>query len=355
MIYPRVSGHDRDDKFYRCSLILGVWLSSLWLLSPALLAAQTSRASTSQDVNRLSDMVVSRGQGLLPGLEKGLTAAERSTVAHTIALVDALGELAATAAEPPPANTESTFTTEHTVSLSDVLTINTQHVIENKVLVRAGTTVSWQSHPDSAIPSRIVVENWTLVSPPVRHLDVYTLWRQVQEAGVVIDTWSAPHEGIVTLTLRAPRPQLPRPSAAAQMTAALFTPEESKALQLSEQEWLLPLSHPTSSLGPRIVLQYPSIKRNGRVPVIETDTPAMLRVLFEPNAAPVDMSSLQVRARKGFFKKSLLRFLKPYIRGTMIEARNLQFPSGKYMIEIDISDHDGQSTSQSYYLHVSKK
>jgi hypothetical protein len=221
-------------------------------------------------------------------------------------------------------------------------------------LVRASTTVSWQSHPDSAIPSRIVVENWALVSPPVRHLDVYTLWQKVQEAGVVIDTWSAPHEGIVTLTLRAPRPQLPKPTAA-QMAAVLFTPEETKALQLTEHEWLLPLSQPTASLGPSIILQYPSVKRNGRVPVIETDTPAMFRVLFKPNSAPVDMSSLQVRARKGFFKKSLTQFLKPYIHGTMIEAQNLQFPSGKFMIEIDISDHDGQSTSQSYYLHVSKK
>jgi hypothetical protein len=188
----------------------------------------------------------------------------------------------------------------------------------------------------------------------VRHLDVYTLWQTVQEAGVVIDTWSAPDAGIVTLTLSAPRPQLPKP-AAAQITAALFTPEESNALQLTEHEWLLPLSLPASSRGPRIVLQSPSVKRNKRVPVIETDTPALLRVLFEPNPAPVDMSSLQVRARKGFFKKSLTQFLKPYIRGTMIEARNLQFPSGKFMIEIDIADRDGQSTSQSYYLHVSEK
>jgi hypothetical protein len=287
-------------------------------------------------------------------LEKGLTAAERSTVAHTIALVDALGELASAGAEPPHSSAESTFTTEHTVSLSDVLTIITQHVIENKVLVRASTTVSWQTHPESAIPSRIVVENWTLVSPPVRHLDVYTLWQKVQEAGVVIDTWSAPHEGIVTLTLSAPRPHLPNP-VAAQMTAVLFTPEEIKGLQLTEHEWLLPLSQSTSDLGPRIVLQHPSVKRNGRVPVIETDTPARLRVFFEPNASPVDMSSLQVRARKGFFKKSLTQFLKPYIHGTMIEAQNLQFPSGKFMIEIDISDRAGQSTSQSYYLHVSDK
>lgn len=339
--------------FRHRGVVLGLVLSSLWLLGPALLAAQTPSASASPDVNRPSDVVVSRGQGLLPGLEKGLTAAERSTVAHTIALVDALGELASTDAEPPPASMEPSFTTEHTVSLSDVLTISIQHVIENKVLTRASTTVSWQSHPDSAIPSRIVVENWTLVSPPVRHLDVYTLWQKVQEAGVVIDTWSAPHEGIVTLTLSAPRPH--RPRMAAQMTAVLFTPEETQALQLTEHEWLLPVSQPTSSLGPRIVLQYPSVKRNGRVPVIETDTPAMFRVLFEPNSAPVDMSSLQVRARKGFFKKSLTGFLKPYIHGTMIEAQNLQFPSGKFMIEIDISDHDGQSTSQSYYLHVSKK
>ena len=353
MIYLKGCGPYGSHPFSRHGLLLGLLISSLWLLGPTLLAAQTPSPSAARDVNRPSDIVVSRGRGLLPGLEKDLTAAERSTVAHTIALVDALGELASTAAEPPPASAESTYTTQQTVSLSDVLTISTQHVIENKVLVRASTTVSWKSHPDSAIPSRIVVENWTLVSPPVRHLDVYTFWRKVQEAGVVIDTWSVPHAGIVTLTLSAPRPHPPRP--AAQMTAVLFTPEETKALHLTEHEWLLPLSQPTSSRGPRIVLQYPSVKRDGRVPVIETGTPARLRVLFEPNRAPVDMSSLQIRARKGFFKKSLTRFLKPYIRGTMIEGRDLQFPSGKFMIEIDISDRDGQSTSQSYYLHVSKK
>ena len=59
------------------------------------------------------------------------------------------------------------------------------------------------------------------------------------------------------------------------------------------------------------------------------------------------MDSLQVRARKGFFRKSLTRRLKPYMRGTSIQAYNLQLPEGRFRLEIDIADRDGEITSRS--------
>ncbi len=339
---------------YQWFVALSLLVSGLGLFIPAPLLAQAPPSDPAQLPDLSSAIVVSRGRGLLPGIEEGLTAAERSTVGHTVALVDALGELASLVTDSSPhLDTGETFTSEKTVILGEVLTISTQHIIKNKALGKATTTVSWTAHRESAIPSRIVVENWALVSPPVRHLDIYTLWRKVQEAGVVIDTWSSPNEGIVTLTLSAPRPQVSQPKTTPPVMTVLFTPEETSALQLTDHEWLLPLSTPTPSQGPRIRLQYPKAKRAGNIPLIETNSPATLRVIFEPNQAPIDMGSLKVKARKGFFKKSLTRFLKPYIRGTSIEAQNLKFPSGKFMIVIDIADKAGQSTSQSYYLHVS--
>jgi hypothetical protein len=64
------------------------------------------------------------------------------------------------------------------------------------------------------------------------------------------------------------------------------------------------------------------------------------------------MTSLQVKARKGIFKKSLTERLQPYIQGTSIVAQKVKMPSGQFIIEIDIADQEGARTFQRYYLQV---
>ena len=137
---------------------------------------------------------------------------------------------------------------------------------------------------------------------------------------------------------------------------ALMTEEEAAQLRLTEEEWLRPMrNRKTRSYGPSIVLQSPTITSvRANPPVITTVTPLDLFIVFEPRAAPVNMTSLEVRAKKRFFSKSLTDRLKPYIDGTTIQAKDLNVPTGTFHIEIEIADNGGQRTFEEYYLQVSE-
>src|SRR5215471_3065859 len=97
----------------------------------------------------------------------------------------------------------------------------------------------------------------------------------------------------------------------------LLTSDEAKQLRLTEQEWRQPQPRMRAlSLGPRIVIQMPTVKDTEAGREITTVTPTELQVSFEESQAPVDMDSLEVRARKGIFSKSLTSLLRPYIQGS---------------------------------------
>ena len=137
---------------------------------------------------------------------------------------------------------------------------------------------------------------------------------------------------------------------------ALMTEEEAARLRLTGEEWLRPMrNRRTRSDGPSIVLQSPTITSvRANPPTITTVTPLDFFIVFEPRAAPINMASLEVRARKGFFSKSLTDRLKPYIDGTTIQAKDLNVPTGTFHIEIEIADNGGQKTFEEYYLQVSE-
>jgi hypothetical protein len=132
----------------------------------------------------------------------------------------------------------------------------------------------------------------------------------------------------------------------------LLTDVEAAQLRVTDADLLLPVSMPMTSDGPRIVLRRPDITGTGNTPTVTTSSPTDLTVVFEPTRAPIDMTSLQVKARKGIFKKSLTERLQPYIEGTSIVAQKIKMPSGKFIIEIDIADQEGARTFQRYYLQV---
>jgi len=139
----------------------------------------------------------------------------------------------------------------------------------------------------------------------------------------------------------------------------LFTPQDAEVLRLSDEEWTLsrrPESMPAReiSLGPRIVFQMPHVRDTPEGPTLETSTPMSLLVAFEERGAAVDMQSLRVQARKGIFSRSLTETLQPYIRGTRVEAQEVQVPQGRFLIQIDIADLQGRKTSEAYRLEVKK-
>ncbi len=87
--------------------------------------------------------------------------------------------------------------------------------------------------------------------------------------------------------------------------------------------------------GPQIVLRQPApIDASSAMPTIRTATPADVRIDFESQRAPVDMDSLQVWARKGFFKKSVTHRFRPYIRGNALVAEDLKLSVGRFVIRV---------------------
>jgi hypothetical protein len=153
----------------------------------------------------------------------------------------------------------------------------------------------------------------------------------------------------IAISIMPSRRACAAPSAA--HTVALFSPEDARKPRLTEGQWRQVPRPRALSAGPNIVIRSPQVV-SGDVPTIETPTPAKLIVLFEPRNAPVDMSSLDVEAHKGFFSKSLTDMLRPYIHNDTIEVSQVQIPAGKFMLDISIGDRAGNTTTTTYRLKV---
>ena len=122
----------------------------------------------------------------------------------------------------------------------------------------------------------------------------------------------------------------------------------------SEQE-MIDLRPPLTRklvLGPGIQIKKPSTQDTDGGDTIVTLTPMNLLVEFVETIAPVDMESLEVKVKKGWFSKSLTDKLKPYVKGTTIEANDLKVPEGRYLIEFSVADSNDTETKATYGLKV---
>lgn len=151
-----------------------------------------------------------------------------------------------------------------------------------------------------------------------------------------------------------------------QPAVILLTEEEAARLRLTEEqfEWQVEyqrgtLSHGDSDPqpGPRIDFQSPAIDDDG---VIRATTPLDLSVAFKPNRAPVNMESLEVRARKGVFKKIMTSTVLPYVvpdgdGGWRFVVESVAIPRGRFRIEIDIADENGEKTIQTYFFQITRE
>jgi hypothetical protein len=141
-------------------------------------------------------------------------------------------------------------------------------------------------------------------------------------------------------------------TAIAQGRIALLTPDEAAQLRLGPVDRASGPILRSLPTGPRIVVREPVVKETPDGSIIETTPATKFVISFEQNRAPVDMESLEVKARKGLLAVSLTPRLKPYVKGTILQSETLTIPEGRFMVQIEIVDVAGARTTQSYRLEV---
>ncbi|MGE4298016.1 MAG: hypothetical protein AB7E47_08310 [Desulfovibrionaceae bacterium] len=137
--------------------------------------------------------------------------------------------------------------------------------------------------------------------------------------------------------------------------AVLFSPEDAQALRLDQQEWDaagMTAKALNLSPGPGIRVVVPDVVETESGPIVAVPPVATILVEFLENTAPVDMATLDIVARKGWFSRSLTAKLAPYVEGTRLQARNLRIPTGQYKLEMRIKDIAGHATEQTFRFEV---
>lgn len=146
---------------------------------------------------------------------------------------------------------------------------------------------------------------------------------------------------------------LPHPSMAAG-GLELFSLEEAKELNLDEAEWeqgAMPKSL-SFGVGPKIVFAMPLVQETDKGLLIDSPSKMSLLVQFEDGVSAVDMKTLKIKARKGWFSKNLTDRLTPYLEGNSLKAENVKIPSGRFKLEIKISDVSGHESIQEYLCEI---
>ena len=175
--------------------------------------------------------------------------------------------------------------------------------------------------------------------------------------------------GLICLSVPGPFQAQPEPRQDGRLAARtalrevlLLTEEEAGQFRLTEEQ--LKSAVQTKSLakslknisGPRIVFQKPDLIDG----IVRTTTPLALSVAFKPNLAPIDKTSLKVRARKGIFRKNLTDIVMPYVKpddegGWSFVIENVSIPQGNFRIEITIADQRDGETVQEFLFQVTKR
>ena len=132
----------------------------------------------------------------------------------------------------------------------------------------------------------------------------------------------------------------------------LFSPDEASRLRLGRDELKIVEPGLRGTSGPRILFRAPTVKQTSDGAVIETTPSTSFLIVFEPNGSPVDMDSLEIKAKKGILSMSLTPRLKPFIEGTILKAESVAVPEGKFLIQIEILDKAGARAIEKYRLDV---
>lgn len=134
----------------------------------------------------------------------------------------------------------------------------------------------------------------------------------------------------------------------------LLSIQEAKELQLDDAEWEAG-SMPKSfgyGIGPKIIFESPQVQETDKGLLIDSPSQMDLLVLFKDGIYPVDMETLHIKAKKGWFSKNLTKRLQPYLHGKSLKAENVKIPSGRFKLEIKVSDKDGNESLQEYLCEI---
>jgi hypothetical protein len=94
------------------------------------------------------------------------------------------------------------------------------------------------------------------------------------------------------------------------------------------------------------------VRQTSDGPIIETTPATSFFIVFEANGSPVDMDSLEIKAKKGILSMSLTPRLKPFIEGTSLKADSISVPEGRFFIQIEVLDKAGARAVEKYRLDV---
>ncbi len=134
----------------------------------------------------------------------------------------------------------------------------------------------------------------------------------------------------------------------------LLSFEEAKELDLDDAEWDkggIPKAL-GYGIGPKIIFERPTVKETDKGLLINSPSQMDLVVLFKDGISPVNMKTLKIKAKKGWFSKSLTKRLKPYLLGQSIRANDIKIPSGRFKLEIKVADKDGNESVQEYLCEI---
>jgi hypothetical protein len=141
-------------------------------------------------------------------------------------------------------------------------------------------------------------------------------------------------------------------TASAQSRLFLLTPDEAARLRLGREDLGVVEPSLRGTGGPRIFVREPAVRQTSDGPVIETTPSTNFLIVFEANGSPVDMDSLEIKAKKGILSMSLTPRLKPFIEGTTLKADSVSVPEGRFLIQIEILDRAGARAVERYRLDV---
>ncbi len=104
-------------------------------------------------------------------------------------------------------------------------------------------------------------------------------------------------------------------------------------------------------VGPTIALRRPDDNA-----VFAADEPVVVHLDFLPATDGVtpDMTTLNVRVRKGWFGKNITDVVRPYIVGTAIRIPQVDFSgyTGDFEFKISVKDLKGRSSTQSFRISI---
>ena len=161
--------------------------------------------------------------------------------------------------------------------------------------------------------------------------------------------------------------------------AFFFSENEQASLMLSQEEWMHELSQHQNTLNSKRDTQpysTPGVKRPNTdeiagpiVSIIDpkpendvyrSSAPVRFLIYLKSRVAPINIDTLQVKGKRGFFSLNITDRLKPYMRQPhndenadyVIDANIPKLGEGHYMIVLSLADVRGNQEEHKAFLEV---